>query len=31
LKSRDQQAFLAENSPAEFIADLENWLSSRDR
>ena len=29
LKSRDQRAFLAENSPEEFIADLENWLSSR--
>jgi prevent-host-death family protein len=31
LKSRDQLAFTAENSPEEFIADLEAYLHSRNR
>jgi hypothetical protein len=30
LKSRDQQAFLAEDAPEELVADLENWLRSRE-
>jgi len=31
LKSRDQQAFLAEDAPEELVADLEGWLRSRKR